>query len=93
MTSDVQAVDPDDIENIVGISRQTLRHMARAVSSEQRVYILHSMICFNAGTTLTCGYSQALGNGIDPDAWVEDQTIHVIVQDGQLVPCNFCSLS
>lgn len=63
----------DKIEGIVGASRHPDRHIGRAVSSEQRVYILHSGRCFNRGGDLRlCPYSLALDAGIEPESWTED---------------------
>jgi hypothetical protein len=84
-----QRVDSDKIEAIVGISRHPARHYARAVSAEQRVYILHSQECLDSGIDLRdCDYSRALDYyGIDPGCWVEDQPVHVAISaEGELLP-------
>lgn len=81
-------LEPSDrIEDIVGMSRHPDQHIARAVSAEQRVYILHSHECVDSGRDLRlCPYSLALDRGIDPEWWTEDEPLFVHVVEGQLVP-------
>lgn len=83
-------VPASDIERIVGVERHQSRHMARAVSAERTVYILHSRNCLDSGRDLReCFYSLALDNGIDPDDWsgMEDQPVRVTVTKSQrLIP-------
>lgn len=83
-------VPADEIERIVGVERHPTHHYARAVSAEQRVYILHSFSCKNSGLDLRyCLFSQALDNGIDEYDWsdMEDQPARVtITTHQQLVP-------
>jgi hypothetical protein len=81
-------LEPSDrIEGIVGASRDPDRHIARAVSAEQRVYILHSKGCLQSGRDLRlCPYSLALDAGIDPLSWVEDEAVVVAIDHGRLVP-------
>lgn len=77
----------DRIEAIVGANRDPEQHIARAVSAEQRVYILHSQACSSSGRDLRlCPYSLALDEGIDPDAWTEDEPVVVAIDHGRLVP-------
>lgn len=76
---------------VVGIPRQATEHMGRAVSAEQRVYILHSQECKNSGIDLReCPFSIALDDGIDPDVWREYEDIPVTLaideKFGDLVP-------
>lgn len=81
-----ELVDADEIEGIVGVERHPTNHYARAVSSEQTVYILHSQQCVDRGQDLRdCMYSLALDRGIDPDEWVEDEPLRVMVSFGRLV--------
>jgi hypothetical protein len=89
-----ELVDPTKIESIVGAARHPLRHLARAVSEEQKVYILHSQECLESGIDLrNCRYSLALDAGIDIELWVEDKPLHVFATiDGELVPCPRCEL-
>ena len=79
--------DPDRVEAIVGALRDPDQHIARAVSDEQRVYILHSHQCVESGRDLRpCPYSLALDAGIDPDSWTEDEAVFVKIDHGRLVP-------
>ena len=71
---------PDKIEAIVGAPRHPNLHVARAVSAEQRVYILHSAQCAAQETDLrNCAYSIALDSGIDTATWSgwEDRPVAV----------------
>ena len=80
-------VDPDEIERIVGARRHPIHHLARAVSSEQTVYILHSQRCKDSGIDLrACDFSLALDNGIREHEWVEDETTLVTTLHGTLLP-------
>lgn len=83
----MEIVDRDRIEGIVGVTRHAVQHYARAVSSEQNVYILHSQKClWDNPDLLTCPFSIALSkNGIDIDNWVEDVPFIVTVEDERLV--------
>lgn len=78
-----------DIERIVGATRHETDHIARAVSREQRVYLLHPHACLREHTDLRdCLFSLALDEGIDLFVWVEDVPMTVLIaDDGQgLVP-------
>jgi len=83
-------VDPSEIERIVGIERHAVRHYARAVSAEQTVYILHSVLCRERHKDLReCLFSLALDNGIDEYDWsgMEDQAVRVTIgAGGHLIP-------
>lgn len=82
-------VPRDQIEGIVGARRHRTAHLARAVSSEEMVYILHSGECLETGRDLrVCKFSVALDRGIDADAWAgcEDAPMIVGIEDGELVP-------
>lgn len=83
-------LEPSDrIEDIVGAARDPERHIARAVSEEGRVYILHSEVCLNSGRDLRlCPYSLALDAGIDPDSWIENLAVFVAIDHGRLVPAS-----
>ena len=71
----------DKIEGIVGAPRHDTLHLARAVSDEQRVYVLHSKECAARGIDLrTCEYSIALDNGIEMDEWEHWQDRPVLVK-------------
>lgn len=63
-------VPAEDIERIVGVKRHALIHYGRAVSAEQRFYILHSKSCVDRLPDLRrCSFSRTLDNGIDPKDW------------------------
>ncbi len=79
------------IEATVGAKRHVADHIGRAVSVEQRVYILHSGRCLAKYVDLRqCPYSRALDRGIDPKRWTgfEDQPVKlwISVQDHRLLP-------
>ncbi len=83
----IERVDADQIERIVGIRRHETWHYGRAVSSEQKVYVLHSSECLNSGIDLyECPYSVALESGIDPEDWPEDIPLPITIHNGFLVP-------
>lgn len=82
-------VATDQIETIVGARRHATGHLARAVSAEQTVYVLHSVQCLTSGVDLRlCEYSLALDRGIDADDWHgwEDAPVVVDMDGGLLVP-------
>lgn len=82
-------VDPEIIEEIVGAKRDEEQHLARAVSDEEMVYVLHSQKCKDSGVDLReCEYSLALDEGIDLATWsgFQDRPVAVGVLGGRLVP-------
>ena len=82
-------VDHDQIERIVGARRSPLRHIGRAVSEEETVYILHSGRCKASGSDLRdCSYSRALDMGIDLDLWDgwEDKPVVLGLDRPGLIP-------
>ena len=84
-----ELVPAADIERIVGAVRHQTRHMARAVSSEQTVYILHSEECRTMFVDLRdCPFSLALDGGIRLSRWdgAEDRAVWVRIDDGELEP-------
>ena len=84
----VEVVPAGEIEGIVGETRRDALHLARAVSAEQQVYILHSAVCLTEHPDLRrCPYSTALGTwGID-DTFPEDVAIGLRIDaDGALAP-------
>lgn len=83
----------DKIEGIVGAKRHPTDHLGRAVSAEQRVYVLHSAECLASGIDLReCEYSLALDRGIEHaipwSGWrrVQDRPVRVQVFRSFLVP-------
>ncbi len=72
----------------VGVERHPTEHWARAVSSEQKVYILHSRECLLEYEDLTeCHFSVALAeHGIQEGEWPEDEPVLVSVVGGVLEP-------
>lgn len=88
-----ELVPPEDIEKLVGAKRHPTEHIARAVSAEQTVYILHSQQCLDSTPDLTkCAFSYALDLGIDKEDWTEDVplVVAVVVRDGitRLLPAT-----
>jgi hypothetical protein len=83
-------VDPERIEEIVGVRRHPTEHWARAVSAEEKVYVLHSQECRNSGVDLRlCDFSYALDEGLHWGDWngLEDVPVKVsVTEDGWLVP-------
>ena len=70
----------DKIEGIVGTKRHPTMHYAKADSTEQRVYLLHSAECLASGIDLRdCSLSEALDVGIDLIVWAEYQDRPVVV--------------
>jgi hypothetical protein len=89
-------VPTEDIERIVGAKRHATKHQAKAVSAEQKVFILHSRKCLDSGIDLRdCRFSWALDNGIRLSEWQEDVAFTVRIQgshDGmRLVPSSVSS--
>lgn len=79
------------IEATVGAKRHETIHVARAVSDEERVYVLHSKECVREYADLrTCPFSLALDEGIDLGPWEDSQDVAVEVEIdeeyGDLVP-------
>lgn len=86
-------VPASEIEGVVGRHRHPTDHYARAVTAEQRVYILHSRKCLDSTPDLRdCPFSFALDRGItDEVPWsrwqhVPDRPVRVRVLRGWLVP-------
>lgn len=82
-------VDPEKIENIVGAERHPTRHLGRAVTTEQVVYILHSALCKAKRDDLReCSYSRALDLGIALRRWAghEDRAVVLGLDRDGLVP-------
>lgn len=66
----IELVDPTEIEEIVGTRRHKTYHLARAVSAEETVYIMHSQVCVDTGRDLRdCPFSLALYRGIPVWLW------------------------
>jgi hypothetical protein len=86
----IQLVPSQDIERIVGARRHPLRHIGRAVSDEQRLYIMHSAKCVAETSELTeCSYSKLLAEkGLSFDAWHDWMDRPVVLVEGPhgLVP-------
>ena len=84
-------VPSENIERIVGTTRDRLAHYGRAVSDEQTVYILHSHECKNSGIDLRdCRFSIALDRGICIEDWdgFEDVAVALSIRsnDRHLIP-------
>lgn len=85
-------IPADKIEQIVGTHRRPSTHIARAISSEQRVYILHSETCRTSiADPRHCAYSRALDRGIHTADWFgfEDRPVMVTIsKTGRLAPSD-----
>lgn len=72
----VALVPPDQIEQLVGARRHPTQHRGCAASTDQTMYVLHSGECKDSGIDLRdCQFSKALGWGIDPADWPEDEPV------------------
>jgi hypothetical protein len=84
-------VSADEIEQIVGTVRHQTRHIGRAVSAEETVYVLHSHECKDSGIDLRdCPFSFALDEVIDLDTWegYQDRAVELRIRDGMLIPAG-----
>lgn len=84
-------VSPDEIEEKVGRARHPRAHYGRAVSREQRFYILHSQICKEDTPDLRdCAFSVALDTGLDLSVWedLQDRPVLLQVREGRVVPAT-----
>lgn len=80
-------VDPEIAATIVGADRHATDHIGRAVSAEQKVYILHSQECLDTQIDLRwCEFSKALDRGIILNRWIEDMPVRLAIVDGRLEP-------
>ena len=82
-------VIPTEMEAVVGHPRHRQLHIARAVTEEQTVYILHSQRCKDTTPDLrNCRHSLALDRGIDLADWggFTDRPVVVHVWEGRLRP-------
>ena len=78
-------VPSEHIEAIVGIQRHATQHYGRAVSAEERFYILHSGECFGTLVDLRqCEFSRALDRGIHPPHWPMDEPVRLAIHQGRL---------
>ena len=88
----METVPADRIETIVGARRSVALHIARAVSDEEQVYILHSAACLKKyASLLDCPFSRSLSRyGIDVERWSDHTDSPVVVRicytDGSLLP-------
>lgn len=83
-----EPVPRTSIEAIVGLPRMRYTHTGRAVSSENRFYILHSQECLTLYSDLTqCPYSRALDMGVTFDT--EDAPQWLEIDNEGLIGCDF----
>lgn len=76
-----ELVNAGEVERVVGVPRHPTYHIARAVSAEQTVYVLHSQQCLDSGIDLRmCPFSLALDNGIRLHEWTEDKPLPVAIR-------------
>lgn len=86
-------VPRSDIERIVGVPRDPRRHLGRAVSEEQTIYIMHSKMCLASGIDLRiCSYSRLLDElmKFDEHRWVgwEDKPVVLGIDRDGLIPAR-----
>jgi len=85
-----ELVNPTQIEEIVGVKRDPVRHYGRVITDTQTFYILHSKECVDSGIDLReCPYSKALDTyGIDEDFWLgyTNVPITLVIEWGILTP-------
>jgi hypothetical protein len=95
-----ELVDPETIEAKVGAKRYPTMHIARAVSAEETVYVLHSSECIDDIASRTsdlsqCPFARALDAGIDEAVWADfqDVPVHVVISPewGDLEPMEVIS--
>lgn len=80
-------VPAEDIERIVGATRQETDHVGRANSSDMQVYILHSKVCLAKRRDLRlCRFSLAMDRGIPWNYWPPDLPVTLQIVRGFLVP-------
>lgn len=85
----VNVVAADVIEDIVGVKRDDVYHYGLAKSDEQKMYILHSKMCKDAGMIKVCAYTRALSRGLDDDwEYIMDVPVRLSVNDGLLHPAG-----
>lgn len=84
-----QRVPREKIEELVGTHRHVYKHIARAVTAEQTVYIMHPTQCLDVYDDLReCLFSAALDAGLVTHLWEgwEDSPVEVCVYRGDLLP-------
>ncbi|UOQ58574.1 hypothetical protein MUN78_07050 [Leucobacter allii] len=88
-------MDATSVERIVGRRRHPTLHFGRAVSAEERVYVLHSEECRSSTPDLRdCEYSIAQDRGIDAFyPWLfwstrQDRAVELRVKRGWLIPMH-----
>ena len=82
-------VAAQNIEHIVGATRDPWQHLGRAVTAERTVYVLHSQRCKDSGIDLReCPWSLALDRGIVLDDWkgYEDRPVVLAIVRRRLFP-------
>jgi hypothetical protein len=86
-----ELADPKRIESIVGVKRASV-HVARIVTTEERLYILHTHACVAKRPDLReCPFSLALDKGIDPEVWIGHYDVPICITigpDGRLIPAS-----
>ncbi|MCJ1709266.1 hypothetical protein [Microbacterium sp. VKM Ac-2923] len=79
--SEVQ--DSDVVEAVVGTERREDEHVGRAVTAEERMYVLHSRRCIESGIDVrACAFSASLDRGIDLNVWRDHMDAPVVLGIG-----------
>ncbi|MDQ1113971.1 hypothetical protein QE418_003419 [Microbacterium testaceum] len=75
--------DSDVVEATVGTERREDEHLGRAVTAEERMYVLHSRQCIESGIDVrACAFSAALDRGIDERVWRDHMDTPVVLAIG-----------
>ena len=85
-------VPPEDIEKLVGLLRNSWRHVGRAVPEDDIFYIMHSHECLARDIDLReCEFSIALDRGLWKTDWRDYENCPCelkINKAGRLVPAK-----
>lgn len=87
-----EQVPTNKIENFVGAKRHPTDHIARLVSKDDLIYILHSKACLDGGDLMACPYTLGLdrvrGNKTLTWEWgrFKDQTVLVRLYKHDIYP-------
>ena len=84
-------VPADEIEQIVGARRHSIKHLGRLISEEQWVYILHSRMCLSTGRDLReCAFSVAMDalNDLEFVGYMDRPIVLAVSSEDELLPAE-----